>query len=660
MSVNTMYVSLTSQIPNMEGKVTTDDLEKVISESLAQNELLKQRLADVEDQSKHRTKRYVSRLSVEEFSSTSKNLDRELRRQEKLNKRHQRIKEVMGASETKMSNLNELHSQNEDGIGIISTALGKGKGSINSKIEELKSKPVLSLEEKMKELEMKMSLIKEKMKKVRNEASSVQAGVKMTERSYLKLSMPLVAELSSRYTGVSFMMKTTESTGTVLFLGSRTSTDMFHVRLSEGRLQLKFDIGEGSTTVDTDVKVNDDRWHTIKVSRNGKFGYIAVDSGEDKEIKSFSGANGGTLDLLALDSSGYFFVGCSRETANDTNPEDMFKGSITRLKISNKRVGLWGYLESGGNLAPTQALVKLSEFKPAPRDGLCMKGWGYSVYPCSGISMKDNVPTIIDIKVQTYDRDGPLFSLYNVNTTESLDLFLVDGFPRILGPQATYNPLTQEEEVISNYRLTTISIKVSGKQAILSVNGDEQVEYTLVNSLDWNDLDCKEVWIGGNNRTSISGVIRSVAVNGIKLSLDQQDSNLYEGMAATCLTSKALDGVTMFGSGHVRYAGVDFTENFRIDLRIRTTQPYGVVFFASDGLGWFYNLPYVYDCIIIVITTLINMVINYKVVFNFIVKILILRNIDFQKTILILNSLSFQGLIQYLCLSTMDKLSSLR
>ena len=590
-SVKTIHVNLATQVSNLARKVTTDSLSLEVLSSQAENEALRLKLGEVEKESRHegRTKRYVSDLSVEEFSSSSRELDRELRRQDKINRQHQRTKEIIATSERKKEKLKELYDENEKNIKKISSALGNGEDSINSKIEDLKSRPSLSLEVKMKELEAKMGMIKEKMKRVRDEASDVPVGVKMVKRSYLKRPMPFVAEQNSRYTGVSFVMKTDSLSGTVLYMGSRSSTDMFQVKLVEGRLQLKFDIGEGSTTIDTDVLVNDDQWHTVKVSRNGKLGYIYVDSSEDGEIKSYSGANGGMLDLLELDSSGYFFVGCSRETANDTSPEDMFKGSITRLQISNKRVGLWGYTESGGYLAPTQALLKLSEFKAAPKDGLCMKGWGYSVYPCSGISMKRNTPTTIDIKLQTYDRHGPLFSLYNVNTTESLDLFLVDGLPRILGPQATYKPLTLNEEVISNYRLTTVSIRVSGRTAIVSVNGEEQTEYSLVNYLDWDDLDCKEVYIGGNNRTSVSGVVKSVAVNGIKLSMDQQDANVYEGMATSCLTSKAMDGLTTFGLGYAKYEGVAFTDNFRVDVRIRTTQPYGVVFFASDAFGQFVN-----------------------------------------------------------------------
>ena len=56
-------------------------------------------------------------------------------------------------------------------------------------------------------------------------------------------------------------------------------------------------------------------------------------------------------------------------------------------------------------------------------------------------------------------------------------------------------------------------------------------------------------------------------------------------MADSCLLGKTLDGVTTFGTGYVRYPGVDFARSFRIDVRIRTRQPFGNVFLASDSLG---------------------------------------------------------------------------
>jgi len=322
------------------------------------------------------------------------------------------------------------------------------------------------------------------------------------------------------------------------------------------------------------------------VSRNGKFGYISIDSGND-QIKSFSGANGGSLDLLELDTSGYFFVGCSRETANNTAKSDMYKGSISQLYISNKLIGLWDYTESGGSLAPTQALVKLSQFSEAPRNGLCMKGWGYAMYPCNGVSVSEDQTLKIDIRLQTYDRDGMLFSLYNLNTTQSLDVSLVNGIPKITGPQAEYEPAgVDSAEYVSTFTQSKISVELTGRSATLSVNDVVTSQYTLSDTMSWDEEDCKQIFVGGDNTTSLSGVVRSVSVDEILFSLDHQDAEVFQGMAPTCLLSKAADGLTAFGAGYARYEGVDFEENFRVDIRIRTTQPYGVVFFASDALGF--------------------------------------------------------------------------
>ena len=55
-------------------------------------------------------------------------------------------------------------------------------------------------------------------------------------------------------------------------------------------------------------QVDDGEWHEVRVSRNGKNSYLSIDSGEGRVV-AFSGANGGDLDLLELDSAGFFMIG---------------------------------------------------------------------------------------------------------------------------------------------------------------------------------------------------------------------------------------------------------------------------------------------------------------------------------------------------------------
>ena len=589
--VSSAHLSLSSQIPTLGGKVTSDDLEGSLRNSAAANALLRNRLDDVTRQATHegRQKRYVSEHNVEEFASFSNELKKGLKKIEKSNKKTQKVSDLISSTSGKVTQLTKSAKEISANIDDQITPLIRGSegSTLSDKIDQLKSKNSLSLSDKMRELETKMALIKEKMKKTREVASTVQVGVKMTDYSYLKLPMPLVAEQSSRYTGISLLLKTRERSGTILYLGSSNSANMFHLRLVAGRVQLQFDIGEGSTTVETDVAVNDDQWHTVRVSRNGKFGYVSVDNSLG-QTSSFSGANGGSLDLLELDSEGYFFVGCSNSTADSEAPTDMFRGSLSQVRISNQLVGLWGYTESGGNLAPTQAAVSYSQFGEQPRSGLCMQGWGYAVYPGAGINLGQN--TQIEIKLQTFDRDGLIFRLERENgeQPDTLDISLEAGRV-VLSSTAVRLTLLESDtdnSFVSHGKMSTISLTLSKKEATLNVDGSLATTYKLSAPLNWQKTSAtKLVYIGGDNTTSVSGVIKSVVVDGIKLSLSQQNSILYSGMSRGCLASKALDGVSSFGAGYVRYQPVTFSKNFRIDVRIRTSLPYGVILFASDALG---------------------------------------------------------------------------
>ena len=116
------------------------------------------------------------------------------------------------------------------------------------------------------------------------------------------------------------------------------NNDFFHVKLVNSKVQMQFDIGDGSTVVPTgkplflpliligiapdhpravpltegsknlqkdlqspdpllnllptDVIVGDDEWHKITASRNGREGVVTVDSGNGR-IQSFSGRSEG-------------------------------------------------------------------------------------------------------------------------------------------------------------------------------------------------------------------------------------------------------------------------------------------------------------------------------------------------------------------------------
>ncbi|CAF4007577.1 unnamed protein product, partial [Rotaria sp. Silwood1] len=53
----------------------------------------------------------------------------------------------------------------------------------------------------------------------------------------------------------------------------------FYLKLIQGKLRLLFNLGNDRQALNVNMKINDDKWHTILIKRNGQTTILSIDNG---------------------------------------------------------------------------------------------------------------------------------------------------------------------------------------------------------------------------------------------------------------------------------------------------------------------------------------------------------------------------------------------
>jgi len=78
---------------------------------------------------------------------------------------------------------------------------------------------------------------------------------------------------------VRFDIRTTAQDGTLAYIDDRGKFDFFYLKLIEGKLRLLFNLGNDRQAININMKINDDKWHTILIKRNGQTTILSIDNG---------------------------------------------------------------------------------------------------------------------------------------------------------------------------------------------------------------------------------------------------------------------------------------------------------------------------------------------------------------------------------------------
>ena len=79
---------------------------------------------------------------------------------------------------------------------------------------------------------------------------------------------------------IRFDLRTTAEDGTLAYIDDRGKFDFFYLKLIQGKPRLLFNLGNDRQALNVNMRINDDRWHTILIQRNGKLTSLNIDHGQ--------------------------------------------------------------------------------------------------------------------------------------------------------------------------------------------------------------------------------------------------------------------------------------------------------------------------------------------------------------------------------------------
>ncbi|KAG9353148.1 hypothetical protein JZ751_017724 [Albula glossodonta] len=90
--------------------------------------------------------------------------------------------------------------------------------------------------------------------------------------------------------------RASEMTGLLLYNGQNGKKDFLSLALVSGRVQLRFNTGSGTGTLESNVEVQPGRWHHLVVTRTRRNAMLSVDNEKDVDGMSPPGTDGLNLD----------------------------------------------------------------------------------------------------------------------------------------------------------------------------------------------------------------------------------------------------------------------------------------------------------------------------------------------------------------------------
>ncbi|KAL5291286.1 epi-1 family protein [Megaselia abdita] len=202
--------------------------------------------------------------------------------------------------------------------------------------------------------------------------------------------------------------------GLLFFAGNRAQKKSYFIdiELVGGAIKFQYKIGEHLVDITTGSSFNDNQWHKVVASRDGKRGLLTVDG----QIIYQKEALGSEDNLQRL---GHLFFGGHPNITHLHHPEvinENFEGCIDDVKINQVSVDLRRNLEAIG--AKPGCLEKFS-------NNLAFKPHEFGFLQKAEVNSDNNFH--ISLRFRSIQSDGVIFYSANYNQMATIGLALLDG-----------------------------------------------------------------------------------------------------------------------------------------------------------------------------------------------------------------------------------------
>lgn len=433
-------------------------------------------------------------------------------------------------------------------------------------------------------------------------ANSIKVGVQFYPNTTLELAPPANLEQLATSSRVSAYVRTEKPNGFLLYLGNERKADgsnrggknddFMTLEIENGYPILIIDLGNGPQRIVSNKNIANGQWHQVIVERTGKDVKLTVreqleDGKEHLHEKEEVLEGPQTVFDLNRENS-KLFVGGYPPDFSSNSPYSSFEGELEDLRIGDQEVGLWNFIDGQNNNHGAIERDRLIASENPPT-GYRFSGNGYVMIDAKPYPFKQHSSIHFKFKAGRDTTDGLMF--YAGKHRHFIAVEMRDGqiwFQYKLGQHIVSMGTDQQFNDDEWHR---VEADREGRAGLLKIDGvpiyQEQSPLGTEENLKISDT----LYFGGHpdpiNHTEIvkknfDGCIDDVQIAGTPVDLSRH-LKAY-GVRPGCPTK--FSNTISFAPhkiGYLRRGNVSASNAFYIDLKFKTRQKQGILFYATDA-----------------------------------------------------------------------------
>lgn len=443
--------------------------------------------------------------------------------------------------------------------------------------------------------------LKKQIEIAREIANGIKVGVNFHPNTTLELQPPTYLPSLAAATKVSAFVRTDKPNGFLLYLGNENRTgsrgkraDFLALELENGYPILTIDLGNGPEKLISGKNIANGKWHQVIAERNGKDVSLYVrEQVEDNkeqlhEVHDTLPGNENEFDVNSGNTK--LFVGGYSPDFNA--PEEIkyssFEGQLENLKINDKEVGLWNFIDGQDNNHGAIERDVLIESETPPT-GYRFSGHGYVILSAKQYSFKARSSIQFKFKTSSDTNDGLLF--YAGKHKHFISVELRDGGVLFQYKLGQYSVQIATTEKFNDDQWHHVEADRDGRNGVLKVDGKAIYQGATPVNTEENLKISDSLYFGGHpshiNHTEVTsknfdGCIDQVYIAGTPVDLSRN----LKAYAVRPGCPKKFSQILSFPArrfGYLRNDNVTAHNHFQINLKFKTKQGKGLIFYATDA-----------------------------------------------------------------------------
>lgn len=443
--------------------------------------------------------------------------------------------------------------------------------------------------------------LKKQIEMARDIANGIKVGVRFHPNTMLELKPPPSLGQLATNTRLSAFVRTEKPNGFLMYLGNEQKADeqpgkqedFMALEVENGYPFLTVDFGSGPEKIVSNKNIANGKWYQVIADRNGndvkltvreqlEDGRVILHESEDQISQS---ATPQIFDLNS-DSTRLFVGGAPPDNGADKLRYSSFEGEIEDVRIGDQEVGLWNFVDAQNNQegAYERDLLAASE---TPSTGYRFNGQGYVMLDARPYQFKRHSTIHFKFKAGPETSDGLLF--YAGRNRHFISVEMQSGAIYFKYKLGQHMVSIGNQHPFNDGEWHHVEAEREGRVGILKIDGrtvhQEETPTGTEESLKISDT----MYFGGHAdrithaevvKEGFDGCIDDVRISGVPVDLSHNLKAFRVRSGCSTKVSTVLSYPPR-QFGHLRL-NVSTYNNLQINLKFKTRQSQGLIFYAKD------------------------------------------------------------------------------